>query len=176
MGTRGSGRGVSRALSCAVLVVGVAAVMGLVGAGGASAVVNLPPSVAADHGSVSAPENTTATNTGTFSDSDGMAVTLTASSSTIQSFGGAGGPRSWSGSGDESTPYQVTVFATNSVGATATTSFSVGFTDVAPSVAADQGVVVAPENTTATNTGTFSDYDDAVTVTASSGTISQTGS
>src|SRR5204862_6736033 len=72
-------------------------------------------------------------------------------------------------------PYTVTITATNADGLTATTTFAVSFSDVAPSVAADTSAVSAPENTLAANSGTFGDYDDAVTITASSGTVSQSG-
>src|SRR5204862_467196 len=80
------------------------------------------------------------------------------------------------GSGDESTPYDVTVTATNADGSVATTTFHVSFTDVAPSVAADHPSVSAAENAAASNTGTISDFDDALTISASSGSISQSGS
>src|SRR6185295_15530173 len=86
------------------------------------------------------------------------------------------GTWNWSGTGDDDHPYTVTITATNADGSTSTTSFDVSFTDVAPTVSADHASVTAPENASAHNTGTFGDYDDAVTITASSGTISQTGS
>jgi hypothetical protein len=69
----------------------------------------------------------------------------------------------------------VTITATNADGSTTTANFGVGFTDVAPTVAADQPSVSAPVNTSATDTGTFSDYDDAVTISASTGTVTQVG-
>jgi PKD domain/RTX calcium-binding nonapeptide repeat (4 copies) len=43
-------------------------------------------------------------------------------------------------------------------------------------VAADHATVTATEGTTASNTGTFSDYDDAVTISSNLGTVSQSGS
>src|SRR5207248_803284 len=78
--------------------------------------------------------------------------------------------------GDELTPYSVTITATNADGGTATTTFSVSFTDVAPTVARNSAAVTAAENASASNTGTFSDFDDAVTNTASRGSIRQSGS
>src|SRR5206468_2305659 len=60
-------------------------------------------------------------------------------------------------------------------GSTSTTSFGVSFTDVAPTVSAASSAVSAPENLPATNSGAFGDYDDAVTITASSGTVTQSG-
>src|SRR5205085_7745796 len=106
---------------------------------------DVAPSVAADSGSVSVPENTAATNTGTFSDFDD-AVTITASTGSVSQVGSHSGTWSWSGSGDESSPYSVTITATNADGTTSTTSFAVSFSDVAPSVAADSGSVSVPEN------------------------------
>ena len=46
----------------------------------------------------------------------------------------------------------------------------------APTVAANSPSVTAPELTAVGNTGTFSDVDDAVTITASTGSVSQVGS
>src|SRR4029077_4462375 len=136
---------------------------------------DVAPSVAADHASVSAAENTSAHNTGTFGDYDD-AVTITASVGTSSQTGSLSGTWSWSGTGDEDTPYSVTITATNADGSVSTTTFDVSFTDVAPSVAADHACVSAAENTSAHNTGPFGDYDDAVTITASSGSVTQTGS
>jgi len=59
--------------------------------------------------------------------------------------------------------------------AIASTTFDVSFTDVAPTVAADNASVTVPENQAASNSGTFSDYDDAVTVSASSGSVTPSG-
>src|SRR5207244_9641675 len=70
----------------------------------------------------------------------------------------------------------VTVIATCAVGSSATTSFDVCFTDVAPTVSADSAAVTAAENAAASNTGSFADFDDAVTITASSGAVTQSGS
>jgi len=46
-------------------------------------------------------------------------------------------------------------------------------TDVAPSVASNNANVTFAENQTATNTGTWSDYDDGVTLSASIGTVTE---
>src|SRR4029078_2440065 len=128
-----------------------------------------------DQASVSAPENALATNSGTFSDFDD-AVTISASLGSVTQSGSTSGTWSWSGSGDEDSPYTVTITATNADGSTSSTTFSVSFTDVAPVVAADQASVSAPENALATNSGTFSDFDDAVTISASLGSVTQSGS
>jgi PKD repeat protein len=51
---------------------------------------------------------------------------------------------------------------------------SIVVSDVTPSVAAANSAVSAQAYQTLTNNGTFSDYDDAVTITASQGTVTQT--
>jgi hypothetical protein len=128
---------------------------------------NTSPSVSADHSTVSANENQAATNTGTWAN----AGALMASTGTVVQ--NANGTWSWSGTGDESASYTVTITASNSSGGTATTSFGVSFADVAPTVGADHSSVSAPENAPAKNTGTFADFDDAVTLKASTGTLVQ---
>src|SRR5262249_4725875 len=120
------------------------------------------------------PENVSATNTGTFADND-EPVTITASRGSINQNGSQSGTWNWSGTGDESSPYTVTITATNADGSTASTAFAVSFTDVAPTVSAEQAAVSAAENQSATNTGTFGDYDNAVILSASSGTVTQSG-
>ena len=57
---------------------------------------NQPPVVAADHPAVAVNEGTPAANTGTFSDPDGNAVALTASSGTLTKSGTSAGTWSWS--------------------------------------------------------------------------------
>src|SRR6185369_17109089 len=69
----------------------------------------------------------------------------------------------------------VAVTVTDSTNLSAVASFSVDVLDIAPTVAADNSAVSAAEDGAATNSGTFSDYDDAVTITVSSGTITQSG-
>ena len=64
-------------------------------------------------------------------------------------------------------------WATNADNSVTTTSFTVQGTDVASTVAADQGSVTPPEGAAVSNTGTFSDVDDAVTISASVGTVTQ---
>jgi hypothetical protein len=133
------------------------------------------PTVGVDNAAVSAAENLAATNSGTFA-GFGNAVTITASSGTVSQSGSTSGTWSWSGTGDESSPYTVTITATSADGSQATVPFNVSFTDVAPSVSAASGMVSAIFGSTASNTGTFSDYDGAATISASEGSISQSGS
>lgn len=117
--------------------------------------------------SVSAAENAAATNSGTYQDG-----TVSVSGPGVTD--NHNGTWSWSGTGDEDHSYDVTVTATGSHGGVSTKTFHVSFTDVAPAVAATYRAVSGPESAAVTNTGTFSDYDDVVTITASTGTISQT--
>src|SRR5260221_4072156 len=56
-----------------------------------------------------------------------------------------------------------------------TTLFRSSFTDVAPVVSADNSAVSAPENAPATNSGTYSGYDDAFTPVTSSGDLTDNG-
>jgi hypothetical protein len=123
--------------------------------------------IAQDNDTVSAPENLPATNTGTFTpDFDGI-VTFSASTGTVTQ-DNVHHTWSWSGTGDENSPYPVTITMTtaNADGSTgiATTTFGVSFTDVAPTVSATRSLVTAPPNGTATNTGTYADFDDTVSV------------
>src|SRR5204863_117898 len=117
------------------------------------------PVVGADSGSVTAAENAPASNSGTWSDYDDT-VTLSADAGSLVQH--ANGTWSWTGTGDENSPYTVTITATNADLSTNTTTFAVTFTDLAPVVSADSGAVSAPENAAASNSGSWSDYDDAV--------------
>src|SRR5204863_155519 len=90
--------------------------------------------------------------------------------------GSQSGTWSWSGiAPDESSPYTVTIKIGRADGSIATTSFTVNATEVAPTVAADSASVTFPELTAASNTGTFSDVDDAVTISTDVGSVSQVG-
>src|SRR5206468_7790837 len=82
---------------------------------------------------------------------------------------------SWAGSGDGDAPSALARSAAVAACAVTATSFGVSFTDVAPTVTADHATVSAAENAPAANTGAFADFDDAVTITASSGTVTQSG-
>src|SRR5438105_4823711 len=70
--------------------------------------------------------------------------------------------------GDESDNGTVTVTATNADGKIGRASFTVAFTDVAPTVVSlASSAVTTAENVPATNSGSFADYDDSMTITAS---------
>src|SRR5207302_754386 len=122
---------------------------------------------------VTAPENVPATNSGSFADYDDT-LTIKADKGALTDNGD--GTWTWSGTGDESSPYTVLLTATNADGNTVSTAFDVSFTDVAPTVKAlASTAVTAPENTAATNSGSFTDYDDALTITADKGTLTGHG-
>ena len=62
--------------------------------------------------------------------------------------GSLSGSWSWSGTApDESSPYTVTITATNADHSVSSTSFSVQGSDVAPTVSANQSSVTQPEYT-----------------------------
>ena len=130
-------------------------------------------SIAADSTSVTVDEGTTATNTGTFVAADVSLVTFTASVGTVTAV-----DDTWSWSFDTTdgpgNSGQVLITATDSDGTIATASFALNVNNVAPTVGADSSSVTVDEGGTATNTGTFADAgDEAVTITASVGTVTQ---
>ena len=68
----------------------------------------------------------------------------------------------------------LTITATDSDGAATDASFELVVNNVAPSVSADNVLVTVNESETANNAGTYSDLgDDIVTITASTGNVSQ---
>ena len=134
-------------------------------------VADAPPTIASDHPSVSVPETGTAINTGTFADYDDP-VTITASQGTVIQ-DNQNGSWLWAQVGLDEGNHPVTITATNADGTVSTTTFVAHVTDVAPVVTTDHLTVSSPENGTATNTGTWSDYDDGVTLAASQGTVTQ---
>ena len=120
---------------------------------------DVAPVVTQASASVSAAENQAAHNSGTYSDYDD---TVSVSGPGVTD--NHNGTWSWTGTGDENTPYSVTVTATNGDGSTSTTSFQVSFTDVRRWSPPASASVSAAENQAAHNSGTYSDYDDTVSV------------
>src|SRR5207253_1753862 len=140
---------------------------------------DVAPSVGTNNSSVSGSENTGASNSGSFSDfDDTVTMSVLSGPGSVTQSGTQSGNWSWSGAADESgNPYTLVIKATNADGTSATTSFTVSFTDVAPGIGADHPSVTVNEGQTASNTGTFADYDDSVTsITASVGSVTQSGS
>ena len=120
---------------------------------------NQNPVVAADNASVTVNEGSAPTNTGTFSDPDGDSVTLTASSGSVVRTGLTSGTWSWTGAAaDEGTGPNVTVSASDGHGGTATTSFTVAVTPVAPTAHAT-GPASGPEGSAVTVSGSATSPD-----------------
>ncbi|HET7466087.1 MAG TPA: hypothetical protein VFL29_05430 [Candidatus Dormibacteraeota bacterium] len=116
--------------------------------------VNRPPALTSSNGSVTAPEGSTAANTGTYSDPDGDNVALSASSGTLTKTGTTGGTWSWSEVGaDESPAQQVTITANDGKGGTSSVMFNVTFTPVTPVVTITGAPGNGPEGTPITVTG-----------------------
>ena len=116
---------------------------------------NQPPVVAANHPAVAVNEGTPAANTGTFSDPDGNAVALTASSGTITESGTSIGTWSWSApASDEAGSQTVTITADDGKGGTATTSFPVTVAGVAPIATITAPGSTGPEGTAVHLAGT----------------------
>ena len=119
------------------------------------AVANADPEVEANKGSVTAPEGSAATNSGTVSDTDGETVTLSASEGTVVNNGD--GTWNWSNAApDGPDAYSVTIGADDGNGGTASTTFGVTITNVAPSVDAGTDVTV-DKNEIAGLVGSFTD-------------------
>ncbi len=133
---------------------------------------NVGPSVA-NNGNVTVSEGTTATNTGTWSDPGVDVVTLAASIGSVTKY--ADGTWWWSfntADGPDQTQ-NVTITATDSDGASSSTTFTLLVSNLAPSLAIS-GASSVNEGSTAANSGTWSDPGaDVVTLAASVGSVTQ---
>jgi uncharacterized repeat protein (TIGR01451 family) len=96
--------------------------------------VNAAPAVSADNPTVSAVEGQSATNTGVFSDADGNAVQLSASTGTVTP--GGNGTWSWSlnVADGPAGPVTVTITADDGHGGIATTTFTYTVQNVTPTI------------------------------------------
>jgi len=110
---------------------------------------NRPPALTESSTSVTAPEGSTATMTGTYQDPDGDNVALSASpAGTLTKTGTSGGTWTWSQAGaDESPVQQVTITATDGHGGTALVMFNVTFAPVTPTVTIAGAPAKGPEGT-----------------------------
>ncbi len=144
---------------------------------------NSAPTVAPDSPSVSSPEGTAPTQTGTYSDADGDTVAITASAGSVKQTGTSSGTWSWTQAASDEAPTQ-TVFikADDGHGLSNQTSFTV---DIKPAALVAQILtdpVSVPEGTTVPFTGgATSPYPAetfyyAWTVKTSSGATLATGS
>jgi hypothetical protein len=129
---------------------------------GGGPVANQPPLVAAAKPAVIANEGSAVANSGTYSDPDGDAVTLSASAGTVMKTGTNNGAWSWSEpAADESPTQNVTITATDSQGAATTTSFTVTVAAVPPTVTISGAPTSGPEGTAITLTGKATSVDPA---------------
>jgi hypothetical protein len=116
---------------------------------------NQPPIVAAASAAVTANEGSPVTNSGTFSDPDGDAVTLAASAGTVTKSGTSSGTWSWdTPAADESPATTVTVTADDGHGATAAVTFTYTISAVPPTVTIAPASSSAPEGSSVTLKGT----------------------
>jgi len=113
---------------------------------------NRPPQVTESSTSVTAPEGSTATMTGTYQDPDGDNVALSASpGGTLTKTGTSGGTWTWSQTGaDESPVQQVTITATDGHGGSTPVMFNVSFAPVPPTVTIVGAPSSGPEGTAIT--------------------------
>jgi ELWxxDGT repeat protein len=143
-----------------------------------SLTVNSPPTVSVDHSSVTVPEGSPATNSGTFDDADGRGtVTLMASVGTITQ-NNAAGTWSWSLPTQDNTagPVAVTVTATDSQGAVATATFTYTVTNTPPVLATQWQQAGGLEGFPITNLITVTDVPaDSATLSASLGQLEDLG-
>jgi len=103
--------------------------------GGSATPPNQAPTVAADSSTVNVNEGNAPTMTGTFADTDGDTVALTATAGTITRTGTSGGTWSWTAAAsDEPASQAVTVKADDGHGNVATANFTATTTGVAPTV------------------------------------------
>lgn len=119
---------------------------------------NAPPTVGVGNATMTVNEGQLAANSGTWSDGDSPAPTLTASSGTVTRH--SDGTWSWSEqtSDGPSGSKTVTITATDDKGETASVSFSLVVSNVAPTVTiAAAQVTTAEEGNTVSVTATFSD-------------------
>jgi len=113
-----------------------------------------PPVIAATNATVTAAEGSTATNSGTYSDPNGSAVTLTASTGSVSQTGTTTGTWTWTAAAADEAPSQsVTIGASDAKGGTASASFT--YTDLAvpPTVTITGAPATGPEGTAIALTG-----------------------
>jgi hypothetical protein len=132
---------------------------------------NVAPSVRADAGSVEVSEGETATLTGTFNDPGPDTVSLSASLGTVVDNGDGTWTWNFNTSDGPDQSQTVTITATDSDGASSQATFDLVVNNVAPTLDFDHSTLVIDEGQTATLSGTVSDIDGVVSLTASRGTV-----
>ncbi len=130
----------------------------------------IPEFVSQANDSIITPKDTPATNSGEFAISRGT-LTISASQGTLTDYGN--GTWSWSQLGDPDADSSiVAITATNEHGESAITTFDVTFTNIAPTfVSQTKSSIETPEDIPATNSGVFTDYNDALAIYASQGEL-----
>ena len=122
---------------------------------------NSPPAIASNNASVNVTEGATANNTGTWSDANnGDTVTLSASIGTVTKSGtNASGTWSWSFATTDgpSQSQTVTITADDGHGGVTSTNFSLGVTNVTPSVSAAANQTATQGTSKSFNLGSFTD-------------------
>ena len=115
------------------------------------------PSIAADQSAVAVNEGTAPTNSGTYSDTAGNAVTVTASVGSVNKTGNSSGTWAWTGAVSDEAPSQtVTITADDGHGLTAAATFSVVVNATAPTAVIVTDPVSSPEGTPVALTGAAS--------------------
>jgi len=135
---------------------------------------NVAPTGAVDNATVTVNESDTASNTGTYSD-PADPVNLSASVGTVIDTGSGTWSWSWTTSDGPDDSQSVTIFGNDGEGAVPIATFGLIVNNVAPNGTADNATVTVNAGATANNTGTFSDPADPVTLSASVGTVIDTG-
>ncbi|HKV88189.1 MAG TPA: PKD domain-containing protein, partial [Candidatus Dormibacteraeota bacterium] len=122
----------------------------------------LPPTLTTSQPVVSVNEGTAASQSGTFADPNGSAVTLTADAGTVAAASSSGGSWSWTeAAGDESPGQVVTVTATDALGLSNSATFTVDVAGVSPSATITSDPPTSPEGSVVPLTGAGTSPDAA---------------
>ena len=135
---------------------------------------NLAPNVSVLSGGMTVIEGLTATNTGTYSDVAADTVTLEASIGQVVDNGDGTFDWSFVSTDGPAETQTVTITATDDDGGDSSSStFALTVTNQDPLIDADEDLVIVVAGTTATNSGTWSDFGDVVELSATNGTVTQ---
>ena len=139
---------------------------------------NVPPTIEANQNAVVGNEGTIITNTGTWSDSDLPANTVTLFASIGAITKNADGTWAWQiAATDQIAPTNVFLSANDGLGGITSTSFTYSATNLPPSLTRSLASVNGNVLTSITNNGTFSDVPaDTVILSASSGNVTMNAS
>ena len=128
-------------------------------------VLNLPPEVSIEDGSVVVDEGADTQNSGTYSDPGGDDITLDASTGMIIDNGDGTWFWTYSATDGPDESQTVTITAMDDEGDSTTSEFTLNVENVAPMIVADESIIVANTGQVAVNTGTVVDPgDDTISV------------